>query len=81
MQIVEIFFSDEHEDEALMHEVRRQLILYERQGMIVKWHDRMINPGGEWKGIIDERLNRASIILLFVSAYFIESKYCCNIEM
>lgn len=81
MQPIEIFFSYAHEDEDLMNIVRRQLILFEREGIIVKWHDRMILPGQEWEGIIDERINRAKIILLFVSSYFIESKYCYNTEM
>lgn len=81
MQPVEIFFSYSHEDKDLMDIVRRQLILFEREGMIVKWYDRMIMPGQEWEGIIDERINSAKIILLFISPSFIESKYCYNTEM
>jgi hypothetical protein len=42
---VEIFFSYAHEDEDLMNDVRRQLIVEERNGRIVKWHDRMIPAG------------------------------------
>jgi hypothetical protein len=41
---LEIFFSYAHEDEALMNDVRRQLVVYERNGRILKWHDRMIPP-------------------------------------
>ena len=40
--MTEIFFSYAHRDEDLMDEVRRQLIVFERQGEILKWHDRMI---------------------------------------
>jgi hypothetical protein len=76
MQPVEIFFSYAHEDKDLMDIVRRQLILFEREGLIVKWYDRMIIPGQEWDGVIDERINSAKIILLFTSPSFIESKYC-----
>jgi hypothetical protein len=36
MKPIEIFFSYAHEDEALMDEVRRQLILYDRQDIIRK---------------------------------------------
>lgn len=78
--MIEIFFSYAHEDEDLMDEVRRQLIVYERQGRIIKWHDREILPGGEWRGEIDGRLRRARVILLFMSPRFIESKYCYEIE-
>src|SRR5262245_64478131 len=38
-------------------------------------------PGEDWKGRIDERLNSASVILLLVSASFLDSNYCYEIEM
>ena len=59
-----------------MDEVRRQLIVYERQEKILKWHDRMIPPGDGWQDHIDARLGRARIVLLFMSPHFLESKYC-----
>ncbi|RAJ92923.1 toll/interleukin-1 receptor domain-containing protein [Aliidiomarina maris] len=78
--MVEIFFSYAHEDEQLMDEVRRQMIVYEREGHLLKWHDRMIPPGEQWKETIDDRLRNAKIILLFLSPHFIASKYCYEIE-
>lgn len=78
--MIEIFFSYAHKDEELMHEVRRQLIVYERNGKIFKWYDRMIPPGSEWKQQIDNNLFRAKIILLFISPSFIESRYCYETE-
>lgn len=78
--MIQIFFSYAHEDEALMNEVRRQLIVYEREGHIMKWHDRMIPPGSEWREYIDDRMLQAEIILLFMSPHFIESKYCYETE-
>jgi hypothetical protein len=78
---IEIFFSYAHEDEALMDEVRRQLIGYDRRKIIRKWHDRLIQPGAEWREQIDERLYRSDIILLFISSRFIESRYCYYAEM
>ena len=80
-QPIEIFFSYAHEDEELMNDVRRQLTVYDRQNEIVKWYDRLILPGGEWAGEIDDRLRRARVTLLFVSPHFIESKYCYDVEM
>ena len=73
---IEVFFSYAHEDEALMNDVRRQLIVEERNGRIIKWHDRQIPPGANWRDQIDGRLERAAIILLFLSPHFIESDYC-----
>ena len=42
MSPVEIFFSYAHEDEALMDAVRRQLIVFERKGLLIKRYDREI---------------------------------------
>jgi len=78
---IEVFFSYAHEDEDLMNDVRRQLVIYEREGQIRKWHDRMIPAGEEWEGHIDRRIRTARIILLFVSPSFLESKYCYDIEV
>lgn len=63
-----------------MNDVRRQLIVYERNGRILKWHDRMIPPGADWRGQIDGRLESAQIVLLFMSPHFIESRYCYEVE-
>lgn len=78
---VEIFFSYSHEDEQLMNEIRRQLVIFEREGKIIKWHDRQIPPGTEWEMQIDHRLKTAHIVLLFVSPAFLESRYCYDIEV
>lgn len=76
----EIFFSYAHEDETLMDEVRRQLVVRERMGQILKWHDRKIPAGEEWKNEIDRRIEKAHVILLFMSPSFLESRYCYEIE-
>lgn len=77
---IQIFFSYAHEDEALMDEVRIQLIAHERIGDIIKWHDRMIPPGEDWQHEIDHRIEQAHVILLFMSPAFIASRYCFEIE-
>ncbi len=63
-----------------MNDVRRQLIVYERNGRILKWHDRMIPAGTEWRCQIDRRLEAAQVVLLFMSPHFIESQYCYEVE-
>lgn len=77
---INIFFSYAHEDEDLMHHVRRQLIVHERNGQIVKWYDRMIPPGDDWRMEIDFGLEIANIFIPLLSPAFIESKYCYEIE-
>jgi len=44
--------------------------------MIVEWHDRRIVPGDEWKDMIDQQLEESHLILLLISAYFLDSDSC-----
>jgi TIR domain len=78
---VEIFFSYAHEDEALRDQFAKHLKLLERQGVITAWYDRDITAGEEWKKAIDSHLESANIILLLVSADFLASDYCYDIEL
>jgi internalin A len=78
---VRLFYSYSHQDERLCNELETHLKLLQRQGMIETWHDRKIAAGDEWKRKIDENLERADIILLLISADFIASDYCYEIEM
>ncbi len=78
---IEVFYSYSHQDEKLRDELEKHLSSLKRQGVISSWHDRQIPAGGEWMGEIDEHLNTAQIILLLVSADFIASDYCCDIEV
>jgi hypothetical protein len=63
----------------LVRKVLKQLL--ERQGLISSWHDRKISPGDRWKDVIDENFKRADIIILLISADFIASDYCYEVEM
>jgi len=77
---ISVFFSYSHEDESLRNELAKHLSLLKREGVISAWHDRMITAGDEWKGGIDKNLEEAQVILLLVSASFIASDYCFDIE-
>src|SRR5260370_11457436 len=52
-----------------------------RQELISSWHDSHILPGSDWAQAIDEHLERASVILLLISADCLASDYCYGIEM
>ncbi len=78
---VEIFFSYSHKDEPFREQLETHLSMLKRQGLIKPWHDRMITAGDEWKGQIDANLNAADIVLLLVTANFLASDYCYDIEM
>lgn len=81
VEALEIFYSYAHEDEKLREELEKHLSVLKRQGVITGWHDRKISAGQEWKGQIDAHLNSAQIILLLVSADFLASDYCYDVEM
>ena len=78
---VDLFYSYAHEDEELVKELRKHLSILKRQGVIREWYDREITAGTDWKGQIDQHLNSAGVILLLVSADFLASDYCYDVEM
>src|SRR5712692_7966993 len=78
---VEVFYSYAHKDEAFRNNLEKHLSLLHRQGLITAWHDRHILPGTDWAQAIDEHLERASVILLLISADFLASDYCYGLEM
>jgi DNA-binding NarL/FixJ family response regulator len=78
---LEVFFSYAHKDEALRDKLVTHLSTLKRQGAITDWHDRLISPGAEWVGQIDNHLNAAGIILLLISPDFIASDYCYGVEL
>ena len=78
---IEVFFSYSHKDETLRDKLANHLKLLERQGVISAWYDRDITAGTEWEGQIDEHLESAQVILLLISADFLASDYCYDIEL
>ncbi len=65
----------------LRDELAKHLKLLERTGLIRNWHDRKIGAGEPWKEAIDRNLAEADVILLLISADFLASDYCFDIEM
>ena len=78
---LEVFYSYSHKDEALRDELEKHLALLKRQGLITNWHDRRIGAGDEWRDQIDAHARSAQIILLLISADFLASDYCYDVEM
>ncbi|MCY7272183.1 MAG: toll/interleukin-1 receptor domain-containing protein [Phormidesmis sp. CAN_BIN44] len=78
---IAVFFSYAHAGEKLRDKLTNHLKLLERQGVIQSWYDRQLLAGTERQGQIDSPLETAQIILLLVSADFLASDYCYDIEM
>lgn len=77
---IEVFISYSKQDKELRDGLLAHLRLFEREG-IITWHDRQILPGTEWDEEIKARLNAADIILLLISADFLATDYCTQVEI
>ena len=78
---ISLFYSYSHKDEALRGKLEVHLSLLQTQGVICSWHDRRIEAGTEWDGAISKNLDEADIVLLLVSADFLASRYCHEVEI
>ena len=81
MQPVDLFFSYSHKDEKYRDKLATHLAMLQNQGVIESWYDRKIGAVEEWSKAIDDNLKSADIILLLISADFLASRYCYEIEM
>jgi formylglycine-generating enzyme required for sulfatase activity len=78
---MEVFFSYARLDKRFQIELVKHLTPLQQQGLITTWHDGEIIAGEEWKKEIHSHLESANIILLLISADFLASKYCYDIEL
>jgi len=78
---VRLFYSYSRRDEALRNQLETHLKILQQRRLIDSWKDRNIEAGDDWRRQIDVNLERAQIILLLVSADFIASDYCREVEM
>jgi internalin A len=76
-----IFVSYSHNDERFLNELKTHLSPLRRLRLIETWDDREIEAGDDWRERINDNLESADIIILLISAYFIDSDYCYEKEM
>ena len=76
-----VFISYSHQDKALLKELEKHLSNLKRQHVIASWYDGNISPGTEWESQIITHLNTDQIILLLISADFMDSDFCYSVEM
>lgn len=76
-----LFFSYSHTDHELRDQLEKHLAALQRENLIEGWHDRRIMPGEAINSAIQSRLEEADIILLLISADFIASYFCVEVEM
>lgn len=76
-----VFISYSHDDTAFRDQLVVHLAVLQRQGTIDVWHDGRIEPGNDWKKAIEEQLQQADIIILLISASFLASRFCAEVEL
>jgi tetratricopeptide (TPR) repeat protein len=76
-----IFLSFTYEDRVFRDALDKHLSAFQRTGLIDDWHKHEIPPGSEWQDVVDEQLDQADIILLFITPDFVASNYCYSVQM
>lgn len=79
--MINVFISYSHADETYKKKLELHLSMLKRSGYISCWNDRLITPGKEWNREINENLINSELILLLISADFMASSYCYDIEV
>jgi hypothetical protein len=80
MDPLKVFVSYAHEDEPYKQTLQDHLSALRKEGLIEVWHDRILEPGALFDTEIEERLDKADIVLLLVSRAFLASDYCSSKE-
>lgn len=78
---MKVFISYSHADEQLMLAMKKHLSGLERTGQITAWYDRKIVAGTPIDEKILGELAESNIVLLMISADFMSSDYCMNVEV
>jgi internalin A len=78
---IHVFISYSHRDDDFRKELQTHISLLQRRSLISTWDDRRIAAGDDWKSEIDDAIERAQLILLLISADFVASEYCYDVEL
>src|SRR5438067_12078007 len=76
-----VFVSYSHNDMALRKELDKHLRALKDENIISVRTDSDISPGTEWETQSRVKLNNAQVILLLISAEFMDSSSCRSVEM
>lgn len=83
-QAVKIFFSyatSSPKDKRLFDKLTKHLSVLRRQHLIDEWYDSAISTGDDITQTIEKHLRTADIIVLLISADFLASERCYELEM
>lgn len=75
-----IFLSYSHKDKKYAEHLLTHLSALKRSEQVEVWYDKDIDAGRGWVQEIDDNLLTADVILLLISASFLNSDYCYSKE-
>jgi internalin A len=78
---MKLFLSYSHLDEKFIQELRKELKLMERNGLIHPWSDHALTVGELWEARILQELSEADIIVCQLSRDFLASDFCVLKEL
>jgi hypothetical protein len=78
---IEVFFSYSERNRELRDKLETHLASLRRKGVIRGWHEGEIGAGEERDKVLIEHLETAKVILLLISADFLASDFCYDVEM
>ena len=73
---LKLFISYSHDDEKYIEDFISHIAPLKNNGLIEDWYDRKIIGGQDFQDKIDNNLESADIICLFISAHFLSSGAC-----
>ena len=73
--------QDNLDDDPYIEQFKRHTAPLKNNGLIEEWYDREIFPGEDYQNKIDNNLEDADIICLFISANFLSSDSCMKEKM
>ncbi len=74
--MLKVFISYSHLDEEFVEEFKRHTSPLKHKNLIKEWYDRKILAGEGLDSTIENNLDDADIICLFISANYLASEYC-----
>jgi hypothetical protein len=69
-----VFYSYAQQDEDIQRALDTHLTPLKRSGLINVWHNRLLLAGDEWDAVVQQQLQQAQVIILLISADFLDSE-------
>lgn len=79
--MAKVFFSYSHKDRKIRDDIDKHFAVLKHSKTISSWYDNEILAGEDFDHEIKQELESADIILLLISADFLNSRYCQDVEV